>query len=103
MKLQALILAGAGALALLSFALPAAAAPSVGADLKTAASENSTVDQVYYRTRHCWRHHGHLHCRYHRYGYAPYYDDGYYGYGFGPSIGLSFGGGGHHGGHHHRR
>ena len=58
--------------------------------------------------RRCWRHHGVLRCRIVRryydddYGYYDYgYSDPYYGYGYGPSIGLSFGGrGGHHGGHH---
>ena len=41
-----------------------------------------------------YRHCRYVHRYYRSYGYAPYYyDDGYYGYGYGPSIGLSFGGG----------
>jgi len=94
------MLAGAGAL-MLAFSFPAAATPSFSEHLKSAVNENSTVDQVHYRGRRCWRHHGHLHCRYRRHVYAPYYDGGYYGYGFGPSIGLYFGGGRHF--HHGRR
>ena len=102
MKTRLLLLAGAGALMLGGLSLSANAAPAIGADLKTAANENSTVEQVHYRNRRCWRHHGHLHCRYRR--YVSYYDGGYYG--SGPSVGLYFGGGGRHfhgGGHHHRR
>jgi hypothetical protein len=104
MKMRLLLLAGAGALTFGSLSLSANAAPSIGSDLKTAANEASTVEQVTYRNRRCWRRHGHLHCRYRSYGYSPYYDGGYYSYG-GPSIGLYFGGGGRHfhGGRHHRR
>jgi len=105
MRLSLTMLAGAGALMLGSLSLSANAAPAINSDLKTTATESSAVDQVNYRHRRCWRHHGHLHCRYRSYGYAPYYDDGYYSYGFGPSVGLYFGGGGrhfHHGGHRHR-
>jgi hypothetical protein len=100
MRLRVTVFAAIGALMLGSLALPAAAAPAVGTDLKTATTESSSFDRVNYRR--CWRHNGHLHCRYRRYGYAPYYDDGYYGYGYGPSVGLYFGGGGghfRHGGH----
>ena len=96
------LLAAAGALCI-SFAVPAGAAPLVDAGVKAIATETSPVDSVAYRR--CWWRHGYRHCRYvdryyRSYGYAPYYyDDGYYGYGYGPSIGLSFGGwgGGHHG------
>jgi hypothetical protein len=98
--MKSLLLAGAGALLLGSLAIPASAAPAVGG-FKTGA-ETSAVDHVNYRR--CWHRHGHLVCRRgygYRYGYAPYYDDDYYGYGYGPSIGLSFGGGGHHRGHGH--
>jgi hypothetical protein len=117
MNLRQLLIAGAGAATFSAFALPAAAAPTIGADLKTtAATENSTVEAVTYRR--CWSHDGRRHCgytgrRHRQYGYAPYYDDGYNGYGYGPSVGLYFGGGGgrgwsggghrgHHGGGHHR-
>jgi hypothetical protein len=103
--MKSLLLAGAGALMLGSLAIPASAAPAVGG-LKTTAAETSAVDHVNYRR--CWHRHGHLVCRRgYRDGYAPYYDDGYYGYGYGPSVGLYFGGGGrgwgghrgHFGGH----
>ena len=94
MKLKQLLLAGASVM-LLGIA-PATAAPSVGIDLKTEATESTPVDQVHYRYRRCWRHHGYLHCRtarryYRSYAYGPYY---------GPSIGLYFGGGGRHWGGH---
>lgn len=90
--MKSLLLAGAGALMLGSLAIPASAAPAVGG-LKTTAAETSAVDHVNYRR--CWHRHGHLVCRRgYRYGYAPYYDDGYYGYGYGPGVGLYFGGGG---------
>ncbi len=89
---------------------PASAAP-VGNLTGLQAPATSNVEQVAYRR--CWRHHGRLHCRrtFRRYGYYadPYYYDPYpyYGYGYGPTIGFSFGGGrhfhgGHHGGHRHR-
>ena len=100
MRLRELVIAGSAALML--GALPASAAPSVGSQLKTTAAENSAVDNVDYRR--CWRgYDGFRPCRYVRryyrsYGYAPYYDDGYYGYGYGPSVGLYFGGGGFGGG-----
>ena len=88
--MKSLLLAGAGALMLGSLAIPASAAPAVGG-LKTTAAETSAVDRVNYRR--CWHRHGHLVCRRgYRYGYAPYYDDGYYGYGYGPGVGLYFGG-----------
>ena len=94
--MKSLLLAGAGALMFGSLAIPASAAPAVGG-LQTTAAETSAVDQVNYRR--CWHRHGHLVCRRgYRYGYAPYYDDDYYGYGYGgPSLGLFFGGGGHRG------
>ena len=95
--MKSLLLAGAGALMLSGLAIPASAAPAVGG-LKTTAAETAVVDHVNYRR--CWRRHGHLVCR--RYGYAPYYDDGYYGYGYGPGIGLYFGGGGRGWGGGHR-
>jgi hypothetical protein len=106
MRLRQLLLAGTGALLLGALSVPANAAPAIGTDLKAAAGETSAVDRAAYRR--CWRHRGHLHCRHvvRSYRYAPYdYDDGYYDYGYGPSIGLSFGGGGFRGGHrggHHR-
>jgi hypothetical protein len=104
--MKSLLLAGAGALML--GVMPASAAPTVGEALKTTATQNSAVDNVHYGR--CWRgYDGLRRCRYVRryrsYGYAPYYDDGYYGYGYGPSVGLYFGGGGfgghrgHWGGH----
>src|SRR4051812_24716126 len=109
MMLKELALAGTGALML--GAMPATAAPTMGVELKTTAAENSSIANVNYRR--CWRgYDGLRRCRYVRhyyrsYGYAPYYDDGYYGYGYGygPSVGLYFGGGGfgghrgHWGGH----
>jgi hypothetical protein len=101
MRLSKLVFAGTAAL--IVGAMPASAAPTVGAQLKTTAAENSAVDNVNYRR--CWRgYDGLRRCRYVRY-YYPYYDDGYYGYGYGPSVGLYFGGGrfgghrGHWGGH----
>src|SRR5437868_1332334 len=99
-EMRLLILASTAALVL--GAMPASAAPIVGAELRTTAAENSAVDNVNYRR--CWRgYDGLRRCRYVRYGYAPYYDDGYYGYGYGPSVGLYFGGG-RFGGHRgHRR
>lgn len=76
------------------------------------AAERSVIDNVAYRR--CWWRHGYRHCRYVRgyygnYAYAPYYDS-YYGYGYGPSLGLYFDGGGrgwgggrgHFGGGHRR-
>jgi hypothetical protein len=85
------------------FVAPASAAP-VGNLTGLQAPNTSNVDTVAYGR--CWRHHGRLHCRraFRRYGYAdPYYYDPYpdYGYGYGPTVGFSFGGG-RHGGHHHR-
>jgi hypothetical protein len=95
--MKSLLLAGAGALMLGSLAIPASAAPAVGG-LKTTAAETSAVDTVHYRR--CWHRHGHLVCRRgYRYGYAPYYDDGYY---YGPGVGLYFGGGGGRWGGGHR-
>lgn len=93
----ALALAGA-------FAAPAHAAPTSG--FAVAPSSDPAIEKAAYRR--CWHHRGKTVCRYYRnYGYAPYYDDGYYG---GPAFGLYFGGGGwgggrghgggHHGGHH---
>lgn len=90
---------------------PASAAP-VGNLTGLQAPSTSNVEKV---ARRCWRYRGHWHCRrrLRRYGYVypyyyePYYYDPYpYYYGYGPSIGFSFGGGrhfhggGHHGGHH---
>ena len=57
------VLAGAGALLLGGFLAPASAAPGLPSGLKPTATENSAVEQVHYRYRRCWRHHGHLHCR----------------------------------------
>ena len=97
----ATIVVGAGLLAGSAIAAPAGNL----APLQT--STSSAVDNVAYRYRRCWRHRGHLHCRreVRRYGYvAPYYYEPapYYGYGYGPSIGFSFGGSRHHhGGHFH--
>jgi hypothetical protein len=106
-----LTLAGLGLVGM--FALPAQAAPSVGAGL--AAQTPSAVEKTAYYGQRCWRRHGKLYCRRYvrrAYPYA-YYGNGWGpGYGYGPSFGLYFGGGGrghwgggHHGGHHggHRR
>jgi hypothetical protein len=79
---------------------PASAAP-VGNVTGLHTPSTSNVEQAAYRR--CWRSHGRLVCRYRQYGYAadPYYDSyPYYGYGYGPAIGFSFGGGRHHGGGH---
>ena len=50
--------------------------------------------------------HGHFGHGHFRGGTFIGFDDGYYGYGYGPGIGLYFGGGGfrggHFGGNHHR-
>jgi len=81
---------------------PATATPLSGIQNAAPAAEPAVEKAAY---RRCWWHHGHRHCRwvatrYYDYGY---YDDypGYYGYG--PSVGLYFGGGGwggHRGGWH---
>jgi hypothetical protein len=92
------------ALAFGLFMTPANAAPLTGAadGFKAETADATALEKV---SRRCWRHRGHLHCR--RVG--RYYDDsyGYSTYGYGPSIGLYFGGGhrGHRGhrGHGHRR
>ena len=62
MNLRQLLIAGAGAATLTAFALPAAAAPTIGAYLKTVTTENSTVESVTYRR--CWSHDGRRHCGY---------------------------------------
>jgi hypothetical protein len=89
----------ASALALLGLATTAQAAPlgSATGGLKATAEDSSSVDKVAHRR--CWWRHGHQVCRW--VGYSDYYDGGYYGYG--PSVGFSFGGGRHHGGHRHHR
>ena len=92
--------AAAGAVALGMFSTAAGAAPlgNAAGGLTNATGENSLAQEVRYGRR-CWRHRGHLHCRrvVRHYGYAPYYDS----YGYGPSIGLYFGG--HRHGHRHHR
>jgi hypothetical protein len=95
----AALLVGAGLLA-----APASAAPA-GALTGLQAPETSNVEHV--ALRRCYWHRGHRHCRraFRRYGYYdyPYYEPYPYYYGYGPSIGFSFGGGRHfHGGHRHR-
>ena len=97
MKMKALLMAGMSALMLSSLALPASAAPAFGV-LKPSATQSSAVDHVNYRR--CWHRHGGLVCR--RY-YSSYYNDGYYRYGYGPGVGLYFGGGGWGGGHRGHR
>lgn len=93
--------AAAGAVALGMFSTAAGAAPlgNAAGGLTTATGENSLAQEVRYGRR-CWRHRGHLHCRrgVRHYGYAPNY---YGGYGYGPSVGLYFGG--HRHGHRHHR
>jgi hypothetical protein len=87
------------ALALVGLAATANAAPlgSATSELKTTAEVGSGIDKVAYRR--CWWRHGHQVCRW--VGYRDY-DDGYYGYG--PSVGFSFGSGRHfHHGHRHHR
>jgi hypothetical protein len=92
--------AAAGAVALGLFSTAAGAAPlgNAAGGLTTATGENSLAQEVRYGRR-CWRHRGHWHCRrgVRHYGYAPYYDS----YGYGPSVGLYFGG--HRHGHRHHR
>ena len=99
MKLRELVLAGAGALLLGGVLAPASAAPGLPSGLKPTATENSAVEQVHYRYRRCWRHHGHLHCR--RVARRNY-GGAYYSYG-GPRLGLYFGGHRHWGHRHWRR
>jgi hypothetical protein len=84
------------AFALLS--APASAAPT--GNLAGINTDTSAVEKAHYGRR-CWWHRGHWHCRraYRRYYYGGYYPE-YYGYG--PSIGFSFGGHRHWGHHHHR-
>ena len=83
------------------FSASAQAAPlgSPAEGLRETANQNAVTQDVHYGRR-CWRHRGHLHCRrgVRHYGYAPYY---YGGYGYGPSVGLYFGG--HRHGHRHHR
>ena len=100
MKLRHWLVATAGALVLSVTATTARAAP-VGAttgDFKIAAGNTFSVQKAHHHPRHhCrWRH-GHLHCWWARYSY---YDDYYYPYAYGPSVGIIIGGHRHH--HHHR-
>jgi hypothetical protein len=102
MAIKHWLIGSAGLLAASFVTLPASAAPAggIGTDLKSTASEMSSVDQV---RRRCWWHRGHWHCRrhYRYYGYPSYYGypGGYYGFS-GPGFGFYFGG---HRRHHHHR
>jgi hypothetical protein len=90
--------ASAAALALAAGLLsaPASAAPLGLNGAKAPGTSN--VEQAAYRR--CWRHNGHLRCRYVGDADPYYYDDDYRYYGYGPVIGFGFGGGRHfHGGH----
>lgn len=99
-KTATLSLAGLGLFTLL--ALPAQAAPPMGADV-AAGARTSNVEKAAYGRR-CWRRHGKLYCqRYVRRGY-PYAHHGWGpSWGYGPGINLYFGGGGHRGWHHGHR
>lgn len=97
MRVKNWLIAMAGAVMLAGMATLAQAAPAGGltGDLKTTAEQMSPIDQVRYR---CWWHRGHRHCRrVHR----------HYGYYYGPSFGIYFGGHRHwrhrHWGHRHWR
>lgn len=79
----------ATALALGALALPASAAP-VGNISGLVEKPTSAAEQVRYRR--CWWHHGHRHCRW--YG-------GHHYWGYGPSVGLYYGGHRRHWGHRH--
>jgi hypothetical protein len=108
MQLKTSLIAVAGALAFGLVGTSAQAAPlgSIG-DVKTNAAQESNVYDVRWRERCRWGSDGEYHCnRYWRRHYehsGPYfYDDNYsyYGYGYGPSLGLYFGGRDHHHRHH---
>ena len=102
-KTTTLSLAGLGFVALL--AMPAQAAPTVGA--KGPADVSTSVEKAASYGRRCWRRHGKLYCR--RYvgrGYPYAHHNGWGpGWGYGPGLNLYFGGGGnrgwHGGGRHH--
>jgi hypothetical protein len=108
MTLRHLCIGAVSAVALVTLSNGGQAAPLSGAGvgLKADASINSGIEKATYRR--CWWRHGRRVCRLVGYRtYRSYDDDGYYGpyygYGYGPSIGFSFGGGGRHHGHHRRR
>ena len=82
-------------LAAVFLSAPASAAP-IGLPSQQAEAQQSAAEPVHYRSRRCWYHNGHRHCRRHVARY--YYREPYYGYG--PGINLYFGGGRHWG--HHR-
>jgi hypothetical protein len=104
-----LIIAAAAAAAFGALAMSAEAAPlsGVAGNVKATAGQATAVEKAAYRR--CWLRYGVRHCRWY-YGYYdggyPYYDYGPV-YGYGPGLGLYFGGGGGghfhggHGGHHH--
>ena len=90
----------AAALSALSGAVQAAPLAGNANELKSGAV-SSPIEKAAYRR--CWWRHGYRVCRWVGYRDYGYYDDGPYYYGYGPSIGLRFGGGHFRGGHGHHR
>lgn len=79
MKMQSILSAGLGALALAALASSAQAAPATGLAAAIDRDATSAVEQVTWKyRRHCWWHHGHRHCGW---GHRPYKK--WHGYGYG--------------------
>ena len=78
MKMQSILSAGLGALALAALASTAQAAPATGLAAAIDHDATSAVEQVTWKyRRHCYWHHGYRHCwrghrahKWHRYGYG---------------------------------
>jgi hypothetical protein len=79
MKMQSILSAGLGALALAALASTAQAAPGAGLAAAIDRDATSAVEQVTWKyRRHCNWHHGYRHCwwghrhykKWHRYGYG---------------------------------
>jgi hypothetical protein len=81
MKMQSILSAGLGALALAALASTAQAAPAAGLAAAIDREATSAVEQVTWNyRRHCYWHHGYRHCwwghrpyKWHRYGYRHHY------------------------------
>ena len=78
MKMQSILSAGLGALALAALASTAQAAPATGLAAAIDRDATNAVEQVTWKyRRHCYWHHGYRHCwrghrahKWHRYGYG---------------------------------